>query len=82
MTRVPTLEINRRSAHVAEVWLNRPDVRNAFNEHVIAELGAAFATSAATIPSTVASSDSAAQTSCTKPIACACAALKRSAVTK
>jgi methylglutaconyl-CoA hydratase len=29
---------------VAEVWLNRPDVRNAFNEHVIAELGAAFAT--------------------------------------
>jgi len=40
----PTLEINRRSAHVAEVWLNRPDVRNAFNEHVIAELGAAFAT--------------------------------------
>ena len=44
MTHVPTLEINRRSAHVAEVWLNRPDVRNAFNEHVIAELGAAFAT--------------------------------------
>jgi methylglutaconyl-CoA hydratase len=40
----PTLEIHRRSAHVAEVWLNRPDVRNAFNEHVIAELGAAFAT--------------------------------------
>jgi methylglutaconyl-CoA hydratase len=40
----PTLEINRRSAHVAEVWLNRPDVRNAFNEQVIAELGAAFAT--------------------------------------
>ena len=44
MTHVPTLEINRRSAHVAEIWLNRPDVRNAFNEHVIAELGAAFAT--------------------------------------
>jgi len=44
VTHVPTLEINRRSAHVAEVWLNRPDVRNAFNEHVIAELGAAFAT--------------------------------------
>ena len=39
-----TLDIRRRSPHVAEVWLNRPDVRNAFNEHVIAELGAAFAT--------------------------------------
>ena len=37
-----TLEIVRRSPHVAEVWLNRPDVRNAFNEQVIAELGAAF----------------------------------------
>lgn len=44
MTHAPTLEINRRSAHVAEVWLNRPEVRNAFNEHVIAELGAAFTT--------------------------------------
>ena len=40
----PTLEIVRRSPHVAEVWLNRPDVRNAFNQHVIAELGAAFTT--------------------------------------
>jgi methylglutaconyl-CoA hydratase len=29
---------------VAEVWLNRPDVRNAFNDGVIAELTAAFAT--------------------------------------
>jgi methylglutaconyl-CoA hydratase len=28
---------------VAEVWLNRPDVRNAFNDEVIAELTAAFA---------------------------------------
>ena len=37
-----TLEIVRRSPHVAEVWLNRPEVRNAFNESVIAELGAAF----------------------------------------
>ncbi len=26
--------------HVAEVWLNRPDVRNAFNDGVIAELAA------------------------------------------
>jgi methylglutaconyl-CoA hydratase len=39
-----TLEIVRRSPHVAEVWLNRPDVRNAFNDSVIHELGAAFAT--------------------------------------
>ena len=39
----PTLEIVRRSPHVAEVWLNRPDVRNAFNSAVIAELAAAFA---------------------------------------
>ncbi len=37
-----TLDIRRPSAHVAEVWLNRPDVRNAFNEGVIAELTAAF----------------------------------------
>jgi methylglutaconyl-CoA hydratase len=43
-----TLDIRPRgsSAHgpyVAEVWLNRPDVRNAFNDGVIAELTAAFA---------------------------------------
>ena len=37
-----SLEIHRRSAHVAEVWLNRPEVRNAFNETVISELTAAF----------------------------------------
>ena len=37
-----TLEILRPSAHVAEVWLNRPEVRNAFNDGVIAELTAAF----------------------------------------
>ena len=37
-----TLEIRRPSRFVAEVWLNRPDVRNAFNDSVIAELGAAF----------------------------------------
>ena len=37
-----TLEIIRRSPQVAEVWLNRPDVRNAFNDGVIAELTATF----------------------------------------
>jgi methylglutaconyl-CoA hydratase len=42
-----TLDIRRPSAHVAEVWLNRPDVRNAFNESVIAELTQAFTTLAA-----------------------------------
>jgi methylglutaconyl-CoA hydratase len=42
-----TLDIRRPSPHVAEVWLNRPEVRNAFNEHVVAELGAAFRTFAA-----------------------------------
>src|SRR6185369_1549697 len=31
----------------AEVWLNRPDVRNAFNDSVIAELTQAFSTLAA-----------------------------------
>jgi len=39
-----TLDIRRPSAHVAEVYLNRPDVRNAFNDGVIAELTAAFTT--------------------------------------
>jgi methylglutaconyl-CoA hydratase len=38
-----TLELIRPSAHVAEVWLNRPDVRNAFNDEVIAELTQTFA---------------------------------------
>lgn len=38
-----TLDIRRPSRHVAEVWLNRPEVRNAFNEGVIAELTQAFA---------------------------------------
>ncbi|MCE2915888.1 MAG: enoyl-CoA hydratase/isomerase family protein [Rubrivivax sp.] len=40
-----TLEIVRHGPlgpHVAEVWLNRPEVRNAFNDGVIAELTAAF----------------------------------------
>jgi methylglutaconyl-CoA hydratase len=39
-----TLDIRRPSAHVAEVWLNRPEVRNAFNDGVIRELTGAFAT--------------------------------------
>jgi methylglutaconyl-CoA hydratase len=38
-----TLDIRRPSPHVAEVWLNRPEVRNAFNDSVIAELTAVFA---------------------------------------
>ena len=37
-----TLDIRRPAPCVAEVWLNRPDVRNAFNDGVIAELTAAF----------------------------------------
>lgn len=36
------LEIVRPSAHVAELWLNRPETRNAFNAELIAELAAAF----------------------------------------
>jgi methylglutaconyl-CoA hydratase len=39
-----TLDIRRPSPYVAEVWLNRPEVRNAFNDGVIAELTAAFTT--------------------------------------
>jgi methylglutaconyl-CoA hydratase len=38
----PHLDI-RRDGPVAHVWLNRPEVRNAFNGGLIAELGAAFA---------------------------------------
>lgn len=39
---LPTLEILRPTPHTAEVWLNRPEVRNAFNDGVIAELTQAF----------------------------------------
>ena len=39
-----TLDIHRVSPHVAEVWLNRPEVRNAFNDGVIQELTAVFTT--------------------------------------
>ena len=37
-----TLDIRRPSPHVAQVWLNRPEVRNAFNDGVIGELTEAF----------------------------------------
>lgn len=36
------LDIRRPSPHVAEVWLNRPEVRNAFNDGVIAALTETF----------------------------------------
>ncbi len=39
-----TLDIRRPSHHVAEIYLNRPEVRNAFNDNVIAELTQAFTT--------------------------------------
>ena len=38
----PTLEIIKPSPEVAEVWLNRPELRNAFNDEVIAELTQTF----------------------------------------
>ena len=38
-----TLEIEPEG-HVARIWLNRPDVRNAFNETSIAEITTAFRT--------------------------------------
>jgi methylglutaconyl-CoA hydratase len=36
------LDIQRPSRHVAQLWLARPEVRNAFNAELIAELRAAF----------------------------------------
>jgi methylglutaconyl-CoA hydratase len=42
-TTTSTLDVQRPSPHVAGVWLNRPDVRNAFNDGVIAELTRVFA---------------------------------------
>lgn len=36
------IDVSRPSAHVARVWLNRPDVRNAFNDEVIAALTRTF----------------------------------------
>lgn len=37
-----TLDIQRPTPHIAHVWLNRPEVRNAFSDSVIAELAQAF----------------------------------------
>ena len=37
-----TLNVDKTPAGIALVWLNRPDVRNAFNETMIAEITAAF----------------------------------------
>ena len=39
----PTVQLERASPHVARVFLNRPDLRNAFNEASIAELTRIFA---------------------------------------
>jgi methylglutaconyl-CoA hydratase len=38
-----TIQLEKNPAGVALVWLNRPDLRNAFNETMIAELADAFA---------------------------------------
>ena len=43
----PTLDVRQTSPHVAEVWLNRPEVRNAFNDGVVVELTEAFTALAA-----------------------------------
>lgn len=40
---MPTLDIQRHQ-HVVHVWLNRPDLRNAFNDETIQELTHAFQT--------------------------------------
>jgi methylglutaconyl-CoA hydratase len=37
-----TIQVENTPAGISLVWLNRPDVRNAFNETMIAELTAAF----------------------------------------
>ncbi len=36
------IDVSRPDPHVARVWLNRPDVRNAFNDEVIAALTRTF----------------------------------------
>jgi methylglutaconyl-CoA hydratase len=43
MSSFTLLEVTRPAPHVAQVFLNRPEVRNAFNETLIAELREAFA---------------------------------------
>ena len=42
MSTSPVIDIRRSHPAVAEVWLSRPEVRNAFNEVVIAALTQAF----------------------------------------
>ncbi|MDB5819266.1 MAG: Enoyl-CoA hydratase/isomerase [Rhizobacter sp.] len=45
MTTTPdytTIQLHRPTPHIAQVYLNRPSVRNAFNETTITELGHAF----------------------------------------
>jgi methylglutaconyl-CoA hydratase len=37
-----TIEVEQRPAGIATIWLNRPELRNAFNDAMIAELTAAF----------------------------------------
>jgi methylglutaconyl-CoA hydratase len=37
-----TIEVVKTTTEIALVWLNRPDVRNAFNDTMVAELTAAF----------------------------------------
>jgi methylglutaconyl-CoA hydratase len=37
-----TIEIERRATGIGVVWLNRPDLRNAFDDAMIAELATAF----------------------------------------
>ena len=39
----PVIDLQRPSKHVAQVWLNRPEVRNAFNEAMIGALAQTFA---------------------------------------
>ena len=41
-TSTNVLDVSRPTPHVARVWLNRPEVRNAFNDEVIAALAATF----------------------------------------
>ena len=44
MSSIEGLKLERPTPHVARVFLNRPDVRNAFNAEVIAELTTTFKT--------------------------------------
>ena len=42
MTNYQHIEVDQRGA-VRWLWLNRPEVRNAFNDALVAEIAAAFA---------------------------------------